>query len=80
MKQRAAHVATERHGDLGAVVDGKNCEADLRDAHEQHHRAVRPDIAGVAGCHSAIDDVGVERRQEQGRDRLGGLQRHDHNQ
>ena len=77
VEQRAAHVAPEAGGDLRAVEDGGDREADLDQADEQHQRAVTPDVAGVAGGHALVDDVGVERGKGERRCSLDSLQEHD---
>ena len=70
VEQRAAYVAAERHRDPRAEVHRRDRERDLHERDQQHDAADLPDVVGVAGEHALVDDVGVQRGQEQRAHRL----------
>jgi hypothetical protein len=76
-EDRRAHVPPERHACLRAEEDGddRRDDDDQRDAQHQHPR--RQDVGGVALGDAVVDDVAVQCRQVQGRDRLDEQER-DH--
>ena len=67
-------IAAEGHRDLGAEVDRADRADDLREGDRQHHAAGRQDVVRVVEDHAVVDDVRVQRRQVQRRQRLRQLQ------
>ena len=74
----AAHVPAHGHRGPGAEVDRADRADDLDQRHREHDAAGPHDVAGVAGDHAVVDDVGVQRGQVQRGQRLHELQQHDH--
>ncbi|MEZ5206927.1 MAG: hypothetical protein R2690_08080 [Acidimicrobiales bacterium] len=72
VEQVRAHVAAEAHGDLRREERGADGEADLHDRHAEHHAAHAHDVGGVLVGDALVDDVGIERGQDQRRHRLDG--------
>ncbi len=70
-------IAAERHRDLRTEVHRADRAQDLRQRDGQHDAAGRQDVVRVAEDHALVDDVGVERRQVQRRQRLRQLQQQD---
>ena len=65
------------HRHAGAEPGGGDRGDDLDDREQQHLPAGADDVAGVAGRHAVVDDVGVEARQLQRRHRGDGLEDDD---
>ena len=74
VEQRRAHVTTESHRGARPEVDGDDRADDLQDGDGEHHHAGRHDVTGVALGHPVVDDVGVQGRQVERRDRPDELE------
>ena len=80
MEDRPAQVTPEGHRDPRAEVDGSDGRDDLDEADGEHPPTRAEDVAGVPAGHALVDDVGVEARQIERRDRPHELQDEDERQ
>src|SRR5690554_2450912 len=77
VEDAGAQVAAEGHGHAGAQVDGAYGAGHLQERHEEHDAAALQDVARVPENDAAVDDVGVDARQQQGGDGGQELQGYD---
>ena len=66
LEDLAAQVPAHAHRRARSEVGRQHRAHALGQAHPQHERAHSPDITGVPGGHTLVDDVGIESGQVQG--------------
>ena len=80
MEEVAADITAETHCCSGPEPDGAGGENDLDHGETKHDRAHAQDVFVVADQYAVVDQVGVQRRQREGRECLDRLQADDEQQ